>query len=681
MNRVPRVAFCVAMAAMILFPGVNRMRAQDQTPSPTPAAQTPSPTPAAQEPEEEDKNPFAPEPAPPLQPGMTGSDTNDPRAKLAPGLYNAGEAAMGIKHLQLVKKPAAFQLGTNNPNDPKVQKMLQQLNSPNLSRIPASRRLVIAQLAFANSDLAFQGNHLFQGNFYGVNIFDISNPAHSKLLTSLVCPGGQGDVSVYKNLLFMSVEQPNGRLDCGTQGFPPGPPPTPEEQKDKKRRPPAAQKDRFRGVRIFDISDIRNPKQVAAVQTCRGSHTHTLVIDPNDKDNVYIYVSGTSFVRQPEELAGCSDVEEPGKDPNTALFRIDVIKVPLASPQDAKVVSNPRVFMDARTGAMNGLNNGGTHGTKGPEKPKDTNQCHDITVYSAIGLAAGACSGNGILLDIKDPVNPKRVDAVNDPNYSYWHSASFSNDGTKVVFTDEWGGGLGARCRPNDPNKWGADAIFGLKDDKLTFESYYKMPAAQSDSENCVAHNGSLIPVPGRDIEVQAWYQGGVSVVDFTDAAHPFEIAYFDRGPIDPKTLVLGGDWSAYWYNGYIYGSEIARGLDVFELTPTKFLTQNEIDAAKTVRVNELNVQNQQKLEWPAKLVVAKAYVDQLSRSQALPADKVTALQNAIQSAESSHMSQAALANLKGMASSLASDAGSAKNQSDAARLKALAEILEHPAA
>ena len=684
MNRVPSVAFCVALAAMILFPGANRLRAQEQTPSPTPAVQTPSPTPSAQEPEEEeDRNPFAPEPAPALQPGMTGSDTNDPRAKLAPGLYNAGEAAMGIKHLQLVKKPGAFQLGTNNPNDPKVQKMLEQLNSPNLAKIPTPMRLVIAQLAFANSDLAFQGNHLFQGNFYGVSIFDISNPAKTKLLTSMVCPGGQGDVSVYKNLLFMSVEQPNGRLDCGTQGFPPGPPPTPEEQKDKKRRPPApaAQKDRFRGVRIFDISDIRNPKQVAAVQTCRGSHTHTLVVDPNDKDNVYIYVSGTSFVRQPEELAGCSGTEEPEKDPNTALFRIDVIKVPLASPQDAKVVSNPRVFMDARTGAMNGLNNGGTHGKKGPVKPKDTNQCHDITVYSALGLAAGACSGNGILLDIKDPVNPKRVDAVNDPNYSYWHSASFSNDGSKVVFTDEWGGGLGARCRPNDPNKWGADAIFGLKNDKLTFESYYKMPAAQSDTENCVAHNGSLIPVPGRDIEVQAWYQGGVSIVDFTDAAHPLEIAYFDRGPIDPKTLVLGGDWSAYWYNGFIYGSEIARGLDVFELTPTKFLTQNEIDAAKTVRVNELNVQNQQKIEWPANLVVAKAYVDQLSRSQALPSDKISALQNAIKSAESSHMSNDALAKLKDLAQSLTNDAGSAKDQTDAARLKALAAILEHPSA
>jgi hypothetical protein len=678
MNRVPRVAFSVAVATIILFFGMSRLQAQ--TPTPQPQAQTPSPTPSAEEPAEEEKNPFAPEPATALPPGMTGSDVNDPRAKLKPGLYNAGEAAMGMKHLKLLKKPGAFQLGTSNPDDPKVKKMLGQLNMPNIAKIPKPLHLVIAQLAFANSDLAFQGNHLFQGNFYGVNIYDISNPANSKLLTSLVCPGGQGDVSVYKNLLFMSVEQPNGRLDCGTQGFPadPAPPADAEKGKPKKRPVPSAQKDRFRGVRIFDISDIRNPKQVAAVQTCRGSHTHTLVVDPNDKDNVYIYVSGTSFVRKPEELAGCSG-EKPDKDPNTALFRIEVIRVPVATPQDAKVVSSPRVFIDARTGAMNGLNNGGTHGKKDSEKPKDTDQCHDITVYSAIGLAAGACSGNGILLDIKDPVNPKRVDAVNDPNYSYWHSASFSNDGTKVVFTDEWGGGLGARCRPNDPNKWGADALFGLKDDKLTFQSYYKMPAAQSDTENCVAHNGSLIPVPGRDIEVQAWYQGGVSIVDFTDASHPFEIAYFDRGPIDPKVLVLGGEWSAYWYNGYI--SEIARGLDIFELTPTKFLTQNEIDAAKTVRVNELNVQNQQKIEWPEKLVVAKAYVDQLSRSQALPSDKIAALQKAIQSAESSHMSQDAVAKLKSMAPALASDAGSAKDQADAARLKALAEILEHPAA
>jgi len=666
MNRVHRVAFRLAgVAAIVLCSSVSGLQAQ------TPAAPTPAP---AQEAEE---NPFAPQPAPPLPAGMTGSDSNDPRFKLTPGLYDAGEASMGMKHLLLLKKPDAFQLGAVQPEDPKVEKTVLQLGVGDISKMPKPLQMVIAQLAFANSDLAFQGNHVFQGNFYGVNIYDISNPANTTLLTSMVCPGGQGDVSVYKNLLFMSVEMPNGRLDCGAEGFPPAPPPAAGHEKE--RRLPAAQKDRFRGVRIFDISDIKSPKQVAAVQTCRGSHTHTLVIDPNDKDNLYIYVSGTSFVRQPEELAGCSG-EAPDKDPNTALFRIEVIKVPVAAPQDAQVVSSPRIFIDPRTGALNGLNNGGSHG-KGEEKPVDTNQCHDITVYSAIGLAAGACSGNGIVLDIKDPVHPKRVDAVNDPNYSYWHSASFSNDGTKVIFTDEWGGGLGARCRPNDPNKWGADAIFRLKDDKLSLASYYKLAAAQADTENCVAHNGSLIPVPGRDIEVQAWYQGGVSVMDFTDAAKPFEIAYFDRGPIDPKILVLGGEWSAYWYNGCIYGSEIARGLDVFELTPTKFLTQNEIDAAKTVRMSELNVQDQQKIDWPATLAVAKAYVDQLKRSQALPEDRIAALQKAIQNAESSHMNRRKLAKLKRMAPSLEKSAAMAKSPADSTRLHALADILKHPSA
>jgi hypothetical protein len=661
------------MAAIILCSGVSRMHAQTQAPAAPPPAQE------SANPPDGDENPFAPQPAPPLPAGMSGSDVNDPRFKLTPGLYDAGEASMGMKHLVLVKKPDAFQLGADQPDDPKVQKTVTQLGiaGGDLSKIPKELLMVIAQLAFANSDLAFQGNYLFQGNFYGVSIYDISNPAQTAIVTSMVCPGGQGDVSVYKNLLFMSVEMSNGRLDCGEQGFAPEPPPTAGHEKE--RHLPAAQKDRFRGVRIFDISNIKSPKQVAAVQTCRGSHTHTLVLDPNDVNNVYIYVSGTSFVRQAEELSGCSG-EAPDKDPNTALFRIDVIKVPVAAPQDAKVVSSPRVFIDARTGAFNGLSNGGSHG-KGEEKPADTDQCHDITVYSAIGLAAGACSGNGILLDIKDPVHPKRVDAVNDPNYSYWHSASFSNDGTKVVFTDEWGGGLGARCRPNDPNKWGADSIFNLRDDKLAFASYYKLPAAQGDTENCVAHNGSLVPVPGRDIEVQAWYQGGVSVMDFTDAAHPFEIAYFDRGPINPQMLVLGGDWSAYWYNGNIYGSEIARGLDVFELTPTKFLTQNEIDAAKTVRVTELNVQNQQKIDWPAKLIVAKAYLDQLERSQALPAEQIAALRKAVSNAEDSHMAKSKLAKLSGMAPSLEKSAATAKNSADAARLHALADILKHPSA
>jgi hypothetical protein len=655
-----------AFALAILNSTIVPLRAQAPT---APAAK-----PAA--PAEEEEDPFAPQPVTPLPPGMTGSTTNDPRVGLKPGLYDAGEAAMGMEHLAFLKKGDAFQLPSSQPDDPAVQKTLDILGV-NKAKIPKRMQPVIAQLAFANSDFAFQGTHLFQGNFYGVNFYDIANPSKISLITSLVCPGGQGDVSVYRNLLFMSVEMPNGRLDCGTQGFPPLPPPEPGHEKDP--RVPVASPERFRGVRIFDISDIRNPKQVAAVQTCRGSHTHTLVVDPHDQENVYLYVSGTSFVRPADELAGCSG-DTPAKDPNTSLFRIDVIKVPVATPEQAKVVSSPRVFIDPRTGALNGLNNGGSHG-KGAEKPSDTNQCHDITVYSAIGLAAGACSGNGILLDIKDPVHPKRVDAVNDPNYSYWHSASFSNDGTKVVFTDEWGGGLQPRCRSTDPNKWGADAIFNLKDDKLSLASYYKMPAAQTETENCVAHNGSLIPIPGRDIEVQAWYQGGISVVDFTDTAHPYEIGYFDRGPIDAKALVLGGDWSAYWYNGYIYGSEIARGLDVFKLVPSKFLTQNEIDAANLVQFAELNVQSQQKITWPSRLIVARAYLDQLGRSQALPAKRIAALNKAIARAQTSHLARKDQAKLQGMAASVETGASAARSATDAVRLHALALILQSPTA
>ncbi len=579
---------------------------------------------------------------------------------------------MGLKHVASMKKASAFQLASNDPESEAVQKTLDTLNV-NKAKVPKAMQPVFAQLAFSNSDFAFQGSHLFQGNFYGFNIYDISHPEKIALTTTVVCPGGQGDLSVYGKLLFMSVEMPNGRLDCGTQAFPPLPPPEPGHEKDK--RTPAASADRFRGVRIFDISDIQNPKQVAAVQTCRGSHTHTLVVDPTDKANVYLYVSGTSFVRPSAELAGCSE-EKPEKDPNTSLFRIDVIQVPLAAPEQAKVVSSPRVFVDPRTGAMNGLNNGGTHGK---DKPADTNQCHDITVYPAIGLAAGACSGNGILLDIKDPVHPKRVDAVNDPNYSYWHSASFSNDGSKVVFTDEWGGGIQPRCRPTDPARWGADAVFQLKDDHLSLASYYKMPAAQTPQENCVAHNGSLVPVPGRDIEVQAWYQGGISVMDFTDAAHPYEIAYFDRGPIDSKQLILGGEWSAYWYNGFIYGSEIARGVDVLQLVPSKFLTQNEIDAANLVHWDELNVQSQQKFSWPSQLVVARAYVDQLSRSQALPANKIGDLNSAIAKAQASHLGKKDQDRLKKMAAAVETQAASAKSPADAARMRALAGVLSQP--
>jgi LVIVD repeat len=610
-----------------------------------------------------------PQPIVKLPAGMKGSNPNDPRTKLTAGVYDAGEAAFGIKHITLLKKPQAFDIGVN-PDSPMVEKALKALGVPPGSQISPADKMSFAPLAFANSDIAFQGNKLFLGNFYGFNIYDISNPSNTKLLTSVICPGGQGDLSVHGNLLFMSVEMPNGRLDCSEAGFDSNP-------AGQERQLPVAQKDRFRGVRIFDISDISNPKQVAAVQSCRGSHTHTLVPDPKDKDNIYIYISGTSFVRQGEELAGCTD-GTPDKNPETARFRIDVIKVPLASPQDAKIIASPRIFSDSATGKVNALNDGGSHenvSKEGVQRVEDTDQCHDITVYSELGLAAGACAGNGILLDIKDPANPKRIDAVNDKNYAYWHSASFSNDGKKVVFTDEWGGGMGARCRENDPNVWGANAIFALNNDKLKFGNYYKLPAAQGDSENCVAHNGSLVPVPGRDLKIQAWYQGGISLMDFTDVANPFEVAYFDRGALDPKTLILGGSWSAYWYNGSIYSSEIARGLDIFDLTPTKYLTQNEIDAAKTVQMAQLNVQSQQKNVWGNTLVIAKAYLDQLERLQTLPAAQIAKMRNAIQTAETSKNPK----KLKGYVKSLEKDAKKTKKPDDMARLNALAAILKQP--
>ncbi len=604
-------------------------------------------------------NPFAPEKAPPLPEGMKGSNISDPRFSLSAGAYDAAEFSFGMKHVNLYRKPSAFDLGVD-PNDPRVGKALFAMGIPENAPIPPAMKMPIAGLALANSDLAFQGNYLFLGNFYGINIYNIADPAKAQLVTSMLCPGGQGDVSVYKNLMFMSVEMQNGRIDCGTQAFP------------AQTTPglPAAQKDRFRGVRIFDISDIKNPKQVAAVQSCRGSHTHTLVEDPKDPKNVYVYISGTSFVRQSEELAGCTD-GDPNTTKDTARFRIDIIKVPVAAPQEAKIIASPRIFGEGEK--INALNDGGSHANKG--RPEETDQCHDITVYSEIGLAAGACSGNGILLDIKDPANPKRIEAVNDKNYAYWHSASFSNDGKKVVFTDEWGGGMGARCRATDPTVWGANAIFNLEGGKLKFANYYKLPAAQGDTENCVAHNGSLVPVPGRDIKVQAWYQGGVSLMDFTDPANPMEIAAFDRGPVDANMLLLAGSWSAYWYNGNIYSSEIARGLDVFELTPTRYLSQNEIDAAKSVRESVLNVQSQKRTVAPKTLVVAKAYIDQLERSKAISAEEIAKLRGGIQAAEADKAKASAL---KSMAANVDTLAASAKNASDATRLRSIAEIFRN---
>ena len=497
----------------------------------------------------------------------------DPRVGLKAGLTDAGQAAKNMELLRNVPRPENF----GNPMD--------------------------GGLNFANSDLAFKGNTLFMGNFYGFNFYDIEDPRAVKLRASIPCPGGQGDLSVYGNLLFMSVEQGNGRIDCGTTGTGEMGKPNPE---------------RFRGVRIFDITDLSKPRQVAAVQTCRGSHTHSLVPTVKNPDVLYVYGSGTSGVRQTDELAICSG-GAPGENPETALFSIDVIEVPLKNPENARIVSRPRIFQDYGTGAIAGLWPGGRHGD-GTQSTSTTNQCHDITVYPELGLAAGACSGNGILLDVSDPVNPVRLDAVADPSFAYWHSATFNNDGTKVIFTDEWGGGTSPRCRDTDLPSWGANAIFEIHNKKMVFRSYYKLPAAQTATENCVAHNGSLIPVPGRDIKVQAWYQGGLSVFDFTDATRPVEIAFFDRGPLSAEKLITGGYWSVYWYNGFVYGSEIARGLDVLELKPSEFLSANELAAAKLVQMQEFNAQSQPKMSWPDSPVVAKAYVDQLVRSKAMNA-------------------------------------------------------------
>jgi hypothetical protein len=608
-----------------------------------------------------------------------GSD--DPRVGLKAGLYDAGQAASGLQLLVSLPKPAGFapDLASIAAFDAIPAPPPPPEGTPPQRGPQGGPR---ADYGGTNSDLAFGGKTLFVGNYNGINFYDISDPAKIKLITSVVCPGGQGDVSVYGHLLFMSVEAANGRLDCGTQGFPTpagaappaAPPADPAAPAGAPRRPPPPppSPDRIKGIRIFDITNISQPKQVAEVQTCRGSHTHTLVADPKDKDNVYVYISGSAGVRPAEELAGCSGAE-PDKDPDTALFTIVVIKVPLAHPELAKVVASPRIFTDPESGNMNGLWKGGNHG-EGTQTTSMTRGCHDITVRSDLGLAAGACSGNGILLNISDPVHPVRIDAVTDPNYAFWHSANFSNDGTKVLFTDEWGGGGQPRCRASDPMNWGADAIFKLNKGKLTLASYYKMPAPQTELENCVAHNGSLIPIPGRDVEVQSWYQGGVSIVDFTDVEHPVEIGYFDRGPVDGVKHAMGGQWSTYWYNGYIYGSEIARGVDVFKLVPNKYLTQNEIDAASQVHVAELNVQNQQKFSWPANFVIAKAYVDQLARGSSVTPERVAALNAAIAKAEAS---PSKAKELHSMAASLDKDASTAKTPADANRMRALAAIMK----
>ncbi len=572
----------------------------------------------------------------------------DPRVGLRAGVWDAGEAVWNLK------------VASENRPSPQF-------------------------LGHTNSDLSFTGKYAIQGNYNGYQVWDVSDPAKPRVETAYVCPASQSDVSVYKNLLFVSGEGLSGRLDCGTEGV-----------KD------TVSTERLRGLRIFDISDIAHPKNVGNVQTCRGSHTHTVLVDPKDTENVYVYISGSSVVRSPSELAGCVN-DLPANDPNSALFRIEVIKVPVAHPEQAAIVSSPRIFNDLAAPARHGdapedsvenakeLADARAHGGfivtmhgqervlpdqwaaglldsvvkarsgTGPATAADSaalrdalpemmkkmmgtplpgsenlgpTQCHDITVYPAIGLAGGACEGYGLLLDISDPEHPTRIGAVADSNFSYWHSATFNNAGTKILFSDEWGGGGQPKCRKTDKREWGADAIFTLTDRQMQFRSYYKLPAPQTPEENCVAHNGSLIPIPGRDVMVQSWYQGGISVFDWTDAAHPKEIAFFDRGPMDSTQMVGAGSWSAYWYNGAIYSSEIARGLDVFELQPSAFLTENEIEAAKSVHLDYLNVQGQPKFVWPATVSLARAYLDQLERSRGLADADIASARKTLDQAE-----------------------------------------------
>ena len=565
--------------------------------------------------------------------------TPDPRVGLKAGYWDAGQAAWNMRVI------------STTPPGPKV-------------------------LGATHSDLAFSGKYAIQGNYNGFEIYDISKPTKPELVQEYLCPASQNDVSVYRNLLFMSSEATNSRADCGFGGV-----------------PDPVSKERVRGIRVFDIKDVKHPKLVANVQTCRGSHTHTVVTQPGDNDNVYIYVSGTARVRSADELPGCQDGGI--DDPNTARFRLEVIKVPLAAPSQAAIVSSPRIFnglpvaprnadrdaLDAKAraeaaaarGANPNAGPGGAAGGRGNANagpPSGPNQCHDITVYPEVGLAGGACAGLGLLLDIRDAAHPVRIDAAQDSNMSFWHSATFSNDGKKILFTDEWGGGAQPRCRDTDKMEWGADALFTIEQNKMKFHSYYKMPAPQTVNENCVAHNGSLIPIPGREVMVQAWYQGGLSVFDWTDVAHPKEIAFFDRGPVNAERLVSGGSWSGYWYNGVIVSSEIARGLDIYELVPSPLLSQNEIDAAKTVKFTYFNTQDQQKFVWPPSFALARAYLDQLERSNGLAAETIRSARTALSSAEKRSGAQRKT-DLTQLASQLDAAAGAAGDQAKVKLLSA----------
>ena len=580
--------------------------------------------------------------------------SDDPRANLAAGLHDAGQAISNLRLVTALPRPTGF-FDPKNPAELPGHLLSDENEDDDIDADSERSPL----LSFSNTDMAFSGDVLVAGSYHGFNAYQLQDDGVPALLSSVVCPGGQGDVSIVGDLLIMSVEQTRGRLDCGRQGI----------SEDVSA-------DRFRGIRIFDISDLERPVQVGAVQTCRGSHTHSVVSGPGADGKIVVYNSGTSSVRDEEELEGCIG-ESPGDD-RTALFRIDVIEIPVDDPGKARIVDSPAVFADPESGVLGALWRGGDHGDE-TQETSQTDQCHDITAFPALGIAGGACSGNGILFDISDPLKPHRIDAVVDEGFAYWHSATFNNDGTKVLFTDEWGGGSRARCRTYDPMTWGADAIYDIVDGKLEFRGYFKLPAPQSEEENCVAHNGSIVPVPGRDIFVQAWYQGGISVIDFTDSANPVEIAYFDRGPLDADNLIFGGYWSTYWYNGFIYGTETVRGIDVLALEPSEFLTANEIAAATVADYDGVfNPQQQFPVSWPAEPVVAHAYLDQLERDKALPDSLVADVRTALAGADSQSRDRKLAKELSSLAADVKDDTGDAITKK---RRAALADTLNGIAA
>ncbi|MCH2651618.1 MAG: DUF305 domain-containing protein [Gammaproteobacteria bacterium] len=552
--------------------------------------------------------------------GILISLSDDPRAGLKPGVYDAGIAILNMELTASLKKPTGFfdpdnplERGVVEPDEDEENSESQEERS--IESLASSQRYPM--LSFSNTDMAFTEDMLVAGSYHGFNIYRLEEDGFPNLITSVVCPGGQGDVSVVGDLLIMSVQDTRGRLDCGLQGVDPEP-----------------NEERFRGIRLFDISNPEMPVQVGAVQTCRGSHTHSVVEGPTSDGKIIVFNSGTSSIRDQEEMGDCFE-DIPGDD-RTALFRIDVIEIPIDDPSNSKIIDSPTVFADLETGVIAGLWRGGDHGDE-TQETEITDQCHDITVFPSASLAAGACSGNGILFDITDPTKPRRIDDVTDTGFAYWHSATFNNDGTKVLFTDEWGGGGRARCRAWDPMNWGANAIYDIVEGKLEFRSHFKMPAPQKETENCVAHNGAIIPVPGRDIFVQAWYQGGISIIDFTDSSNPVEIAYFDRGPILEDELITGGFWSVYYYEGTIYGTEITRGLDVFKLLPSEFLSANEIKAAelaypKIGSKRLFNPQQQIPMAWPSDPAVALSYVDQLERMGAIENDDMENIRSLLSS-------------------------------------------------